>query len=280
MRYAIKTAPQHTTWEDMLAVWRAADDIEVFESAWLFDHFYPIFSDSDGPCMESFVTLTALAQATSRIRVGSMVNGVPYRHPAVLANMASSLDIVSGGRLELGLGAGWNQQEAGAYGIDLGSLKERMDRFEEAVEVVVGLLRDTETTFEGKHFTLTDARNEPKGPQRPHPPIVIGGGGEKRTLRIAARFAQHWNMAGASDLDAFRHKKEVLHRHCADVGRDPTEITCSLQHRVGTEVDVGQVAEEISGHAEAGVDLVIFTLAPPHTPAVLEPLAEVARQVG
>lgn len=280
MRYAIKTAPQHTTWADILQVWRAADDIEAFESAWLFDHFYPIFSDSDGPCLESFVTLTALAQATSRIRVGSMVNGVPYRHPAVLANMSASLDIISDGRLELGLGAGWNEQEAGAYGIDLGTVGQRMDRFEEAVEVIVGLLRDTETTFAGEWYTLTKARNEPKGPQRPHPPIVIGGGGEKRTLRVAARFAQHWNLAGAADLDVFRHKKDVLHGHCADVGRDPGEISCSIQHRVGTEVDPAQVADQLSGHAEAGVDLVIFTLSPPHTPAVLEPLAEVAHRVG
>jgi alkanesulfonate monooxygenase SsuD/methylene tetrahydromethanopterin reductase-like flavin-dependent oxidoreductase (luciferase family) len=108
MRFGIKTAPQHTSYADMLAVWKEADGIDLFESAWTFDHFYPIFSDSNGPCMEAWVTTTGLAQATERIRVGVMVTGNVYRHPAVLANMAASLDIVSNGRLEFGFGAGWN----------------------------------------------------------------------------------------------------------------------------------------------------------------------------
>ena len=187
MRFGIKLMPQHCTWEELLALWKAADEAEVFESAWTFDHFYPIYGDWDGPCLEAWTTLGALAQATSRIRVGCMVNGIVYRHPAVLANMAAALDIVSGGRLELGLGAGWNERETAAYGIELGSLTERFDRFEEACEVITSLLRDTSTDFAGRYYTLTDARCEPKGPQRPHPPICIGGGGEKRTLPIAAQ---------------------------------------------------------------------------------------------
>src|ERR1019366_1216217 len=182
MRFAIKTAPQNTNWDDMLAVWRAADDIELFESAWTFDHFYPIFSDSNGPCLEGWTVTTALAQATKRIRVGLLVTGIVYRHPAVLANMAASVDIVSGGRLELGLGAGWNEQECGAYGIALGSLTERFDRFDEALEVIIGLLTQTTTDYQGDYFTMTAARCEPKGIQQPHPPICIGGGGEQRTL--------------------------------------------------------------------------------------------------
>ena len=149
MRFGFKTNPQDTTWADMLAVWRAADEIELFEQGWTFDHFYPIFSDSTGPCMEGWVTLTALAQATRRLRVGCMVTGMVYRHPAILANMAATLDIVSDGRLELGLGAAWNQEECDAYGIDLGSIRERMDRFDEGVEVIVRLLSDTTTTFAG-----------------------------------------------------------------------------------------------------------------------------------
>ena len=121
MRFAFKTSPQDTTWTDMLAVWKVADDIELFESGWTFDHFYPIFSDSTGPCMEGWITLTALAQATTRLRMGTLVTGIHYRHPAILANMATTLDIVSGGRLELGIGAGWNEEESGAYGIELGT---------------------------------------------------------------------------------------------------------------------------------------------------------------
>ena len=191
MRFAFKTSPQNTTWDDLLAVWREADDIDVFESGWTFDHFYPIFSDSTGPCLEGWTVTTALAQATQRLRCGVLVTGVPYRHPAVLANMAAALDVVSGGRLELGLGAGWNEEEADAYGIRLGSLTERFDRFDEALEVIVGLLTDETTTFSGQHYELREARCEPKAVQRPHPPICIGGVGPKRLLPAAARWAQH-----------------------------------------------------------------------------------------
>ena len=209
MRFAFKTSPQNTTWSDMLAVWQAADDIEVFESGWTFDHFYPIFSDSTGPCLEGWITLTALAQATERLRVGVLVTGIHYRHPAVLANMAAALDIVSNGRLELGIGAGWNEEESGAYGIELGSIKERFDRFEEACEVLDGLLTQETTTFDGKFYQLKDARNEPKGPQKPHPPICIGGSGEKRTLRITAKYADHWNFVGGPP-EEFARKRDVL----------------------------------------------------------------------
>ncbi len=207
MRFAFKTSPQDTTWSDMLAVWKAADDIELFESGWTFDHFYPIFSDSAGPCMEGWVTLTALAQATTRLRMGTLVTGIHYRHPAVLANMAATLDIVSGGRLELGIGAGWNEEESGAYGIELGTPRERSDRFEEACQVIVGLLTEETTTFDGRYYQLTEARNEPKALQRPHPPICVGGSGEKRTLRTAARFAQHWNFVGGTP-EEFARKRE------------------------------------------------------------------------
>ena len=141
MRFAFKTSPQHTTWHDMLDVWRAADDIELFESGWVFDHFYPIFSDATGPCLEGWVDAhRARPGDDGGSASGTLVTGIHYRHPAVLANMAATLDIVSGGRLELGIGAGWNEEESGAYGIELGTPKERSDRFEEACEVLVGLL--------------------------------------------------------------------------------------------------------------------------------------------
>ena len=123
-----------------------------------------------------------------------------------------------------GIGAGWNEEESGAYGIELGSIKERFDRFEEACEVLTSLLSNETTNFDGKFYQLKDARNEPKGPQRPHPPICIGGSGEKRTLRITARYAQHWNFVGGPP-DLFAHKRDVLASHCADIGRDPKEIT-------------------------------------------------------
>lgn len=273
MRFAFKTAPQNTTWEEMLAVWKEADDIEVYESGWTFDHFYPIVGDSSGPCLEGWMTLTALAQATSRLRIGNMVTGIHYRHPAVLAKMASTLDIISNGRLELGIGAGWNEEESGDYGIELGDRRERSDRFEEACQVLVGMLTQEATDFSGQYYQLRNARNEPKGPQQPHPPICIGGSGERRTLRTTARFAQHWNFAGGTP-EEFAHKRDVLYAHCADIGRDPKEILLSSHIRMNEDGEIGAVAEAAAGLGEEGLDLAIVYLRPPLTPAILMPLAE------
>jgi F420-dependent oxidoreductase-like protein len=279
MRFAFKTSPQDTTWAQMLAVWKAADDIDVFESGWTFDHFYPIFTDSSGPCLEGWTTLTALAQATTRLRLGTLVTGIHYRHPAVLANMVAALDVISNGRLELGIGAGWNEEESGAYGIELGSIKERLDRFEEACEVLISLLSQPTTNFDGKYYQLKDARNEPKGPQRPHPPICIGGSGEKRTLRITARYAQHWNFVAGSTQE-FARKRDVLAAHCADIGRDPKEIMLSAHLRLEPDRNYAKVIDDASALAAEGLDLGIVYLAPPHDPAVLEPLAEAIRDSG
>ena len=175
MRFAIKTRPEHTTWEQIRDIWVAADTIPLFESAWNWDHFYPLTEPFDGPNLEGWTMLAALAQATRRIRLGCQVTGMIYRHPAVLANMAATVDIISEGRLELGLGAGWNQMESDAYGIDLPPLKERFDRFDEGVEAIACLLSLETTTLAGRYVKLTDARCEPKPRQRPYPPITIGG---------------------------------------------------------------------------------------------------------
>jgi F420-dependent oxidoreductase-like protein len=279
MRFGFKTAPQNTTWEAMLAVWRAADDIDLFESGWTFDHFYPIFSDPTGPCLEGWITLTALAQATNRLRLGTLVTGNIYRHPAVLANMAATLDIVSGGRLELGLGAGWNEEECAAYGIELPPLKERFDRFDEACEIILSLLANETTDYDGTHYRLTAARCEPKPLQRPHPPLCIGGLGEKRTLRTVARLAQHWNLPGGGP-GVFKQKRDVLAAHCADIGRDPAEITTSVHIRLPESGDVGPLVEEAAAYADAGLDLGIVYLAPPHRPEVLEPVAQALRPLA
>jgi F420-dependent oxidoreductase-like protein len=272
MRFAFKTANQNTTWADVLAIWREADDIDVFESGWNFDHFYPINSDSSGPCLEGWMMLGALAQATKRLRLGTLVTGIHYRHPAILANMVSTLDIVSAGRLELGIGAGWNEEESGAYGLELGTPRERSDRFEEACEVLVSLLSQETTDFDGTYYRLTNARNEPKGPQQPHPPICIGGSGEKRTLRTVARFAQHWNSVGGS-ADEFARKRDVLHAHCADIGRDPAEIMIS-SHVAYDPDNVQATVDTIGELGERGLDLAIVYLRPPLSPAVLTPLAD------
>lgn len=279
MRFAFKTSPQNTTWADMLALWRVADDIEVFESGWNFDHFYPIFDDPKGPCLEGWTTLTALAQATNRLRLGTMVTGIHYRHPAVLANMAAALDIISDGRLELGVGAGWNEEESGAYGIELGTVTERFDRFDEACQVLTGLLSQETTDFDGHFYKLRGARNEPKGPQRPHPPICIGGGGEKRTLRTTARYAQHWNFPGGSPAD-FARKRDVLAAHCVSVGRDPKEILLSAQLRLNPDLNYRAVIADAIAFGAEGMDLAIIYLPVPYDGAVVEALAETIRDSG
>ena len=285
MRFAFKTSPQNTTWSDLLAVWREADDIETFESGWLFDHFYPIWSpakaaDPRDPCLEGWTAIAALAQATTRLRLGPLVTGIHYRHPAVLANMAATVDIISGGRLELGVGAGWNEQESSAYGIRLGSPAERSDRFEEACQVLIGLLSQDSTDFDGTYYQLTDARCEPKGPQSPHPPIVIGGNGERRTLLTAARYAQHWNFLGGPAGD-FARKRDVLLGHCADVGRDPGEITLSSHVWLSSDSkeELSRLVDDVVKLQAVGLDLAIVYLQPPLTPAILTPLAEALAQL-
>jgi F420-dependent oxidoreductase-like protein len=270
VRYGIKTSPQETTYDAMKAVWQAADELPVFESAWNFDHFYPIFSDPLGPCMEGWVTLSALAECTQRIRIGCLVTGIVYRHPAVLANMAATLDIVSGGRLELGIGAGWNEEELQAYGIELGSLKQRFDRLDEGLTIIDSLLRNEWTDFAGEHFTITRGRCEPKGPQRPRVPITIGGAGKKRTLRTAARFADHWNHPGGTP-EAIAEAVEVLHGHCADIGRDPKEIRTSCHVRFDGSTD--QLLAQCAA-LEGVVDTAIVYLPPAtQTPAVVQSIA-------
>lgn len=277
--FGIKTAPMHTTWDGMLEVWRTADEIDVFSSAWNFDHFLPIHGDPEGPCMEAWVTLTALTQATSRLRVGCMVHGMHFRHPAVTANMAATLDIVSGGRLDLGLGAGWFEPESRAYGLELGSLKDRMDRFDEGVEIIARMLTQETTTFDGRFYSLSDARCEPKGPQDPRPPIAIGGTGEQRTLRTVARRADIWDALMVDPSD-YGRLNEVLLARCDEVGRDPSEITRSAHMRWKADDEPGAVAERAAALFDAGLDLVILSMAAPHTGARVEAVAGALAEVG
>jgi F420-dependent oxidoreductase-like protein len=272
MKFGIKTRPEHTTWAQLRDVWVAADDIDVFDSAWSWDHFYPLTGDLDGPNLEAWTSLGALAQATRRIRVGVQVTGMIYRHPAVLANMAATVDIISEGRLDIGLGAGWNQLECDAYGIALPPLKERFDRFDEGVQVVIGLLSQEHTDFDGRYYTLTHARSEPKPVQQPHPPITIGGRGPRRTLLAAARWAQQWNAITQS-VEEWQGLKAVLLEHCAAVGRDPAEIECSVNVMLPTDGGLGPALEKVQAYRDAGADIVILNLPHAAPPSILEPLA-------
>ncbi|WP_232667319.1 TIGR03560 family F420-dependent LLM class oxidoreductase [Pseudonocardia sp. TRM90224] len=277
MRFAIKTRPEHTTWERMRDVWVAADEFEIFESAWNWDHFYPLSGDTAGSNLEGWTTLAALAQATRRIRIGCQVLGMIYRHPAVTANMAATVDQISGGRLELGLGAGWNQQECDAYGIDLPPLKERFDRFDEGVEAIVGLLTQPVTNLDGRYVKLTAAHCEPKAIQRPHPPITIGGKGPNRTLRAVARWAQQWNVI-VSGVEEWQPLKETLVARCAEIDRDPAEITCSTNVRINPDEPLERAIElaagEVRAYAAAGLDLIVINLPLDADPDVLPPIAE------
>ena len=268
--YAVKTPPQHGPWQDFLDVWRATDACDAFAQAWNFDHFYPLIGDTHGPCLESWTMLAALAQATDRIRIGSMVNGMHYRHPAVTANMAATVDIISGGRLTLGMGAGWNLEESNAYGIELGSIKERLDRFEEGVEVIVRLLGQEVTDFQGEYFTITDARCEPKPVQSPVP-LLIGGSGKKRTLRVVAKWAQMWD-GGFGTIQQWREKNEALIGHCEDLGRDPSEIERTAHIAWEAGADPSRLADQAAEMAEAGIDQVIFSMRGPYKAAEVAPL--------
>lgn len=270
--YAIKTPPQHGSWADYLDVWRAADDIEVFESAWTMDHLYPLTPPLDGNELESWTMLAALAQATRRLRLGCMVNGMHFRHPAVTANMAVTVDHISGGRFTLGLGAGWFEPEADAYGLPLGTLTERFDRFEEGVEVITSLLTRETTTFSGRWYRLTDARCEPK-PVHARIPVAIGGKGPRRMLPIVARWADHWDTTGQPDPEAWARLNELLVARCDAIGRDHREIRRSVHLFWPADADPARLAESAAAFADAGVDLVIFSMRGPYEARLLEPLA-------
>jgi F420-dependent oxidoreductase-like protein len=271
--FGIKTPPQHGSWADFLDVWRAADDIELFESAWTMDHFYPLTPPLDGTHLESWAVLAAMAQATKRLRLGCMVNGMHYRHPAVTANAAATLDHISGGRFNLGLGAGWFEPESRAYGIPLGSLKERFDRFDEGLEVITSLLTNEFTNFSGKYYQFTDARCEPK-PVQSRIPIVIGGRGPNRTLPAAAKWADMWDMAGPESPAQWKSTSEILDQRCAEVGRDPAEIRRSVHLMWPEEADPSALAASAADYAAAGVELVIFSMRAPYRVARVEPLAK------
>jgi F420-dependent oxidoreductase-like protein len=215
--------------------------------------------------------LAHMAAVTERIRLGVLVTGNTHRHPGLLANMAATIDVASGGRLELGLGAGWSEEEHAAYGIDLPPWPERFDRLDEACAVIDGLLTNERFSFDGTHYTLRDAMCNPKPIQRPRPPLLIGGKGRKRTLRIAAQWADEWNFPGG-DPKELTELIEVLHAHCADIDRDPAEISISV--KAETDIGPGPFAELVAEYRDVGADHLIAHFGAPHDPADLAVFAE------
>ncbi|MHA3703691.1 TIGR03560 family F420-dependent LLM class oxidoreductase [Jatrophihabitans sp. YIM 134969] len=275
MRLSVKLQPQDVTWSQLQEAWDVAESLPEIDAAWLFDHFYPInVPDHRGPCFEGWTALSFLAGRTSRVRLGLIVTGVTYRHPAVLANMCATIDQASAGRLEIGLGAAWNEEEHTAYGIAFPPVGVRMDMLGEACHVIDSLLTQETTTFDGEHYQLLDARCEPKGVQAPRPPFVLGGQGEKRMLGLVATWADQWNYPGDT-AEGLRAKTEVLQGHCDAVGRDIDDIEVSM-HLFNPTVpaDAAAKAREL---AAAGADHLIIYVQRDFDPTVVR---DVSRAVA
>ena len=225
-------------WDRAVEIALLAEELG-YDSLWLYDHFHNVPKPAHEAVFECWMTAAAISQRTSRIRIGQMVGCNSYRNPALLAKMTSTFDVISGGRLDWGIGAGWYQNEYEAYGYEFPSAKVRIGMLREAVEVVRSMWSETETTYDGKYFTLNRANCDPKPLQQPHPPILIGGGGEQLTLRVVARLADRSNFGGKPE--EFAHKTEVLKQHCKDVGRDYDEI----EKTWSPEVFVRETEQEI-----------------------------------
>ena len=255
MKVGLKLAPQHVSIEDLHHVWQVADDAG-FDHLWDFDHFNPIVDSLDGPIYEGWTLLAAMAERTRRVRLGCMVTGNTYRHPAVLAKMAVTVDHLSGGRLEFGIGAGWAEVEHRMLGLEFYTTGQRIRRLREAVQVCKALWTQPQASFEGRYYRLQEAVAEPKPVQKPHPPVWIGGGGEQLTLRVVAEEADVWNYTGPP-AEA-EHKVSVLDRHCADTGRDPASVRRTVQMRYDGDVEgTLRTTEEM---ARLGFADVIYTV--------------------
>jgi F420-dependent oxidoreductase-like protein len=257
LRFGIHAGQQHTSFEDYLALWRFAEDVGL-DWASVFDHFLPIQSDPTGPCFEGLTLLGAMAAHTERLRCGIIVTGVTYRNPAILAKIAATIDHVSGGRMDLGLGAAWYEDEHQQYGLPFPRLGIRMDMLDEACRILRALWTQERATVEGAHFAVRDALAQPKPVQDPLP-LWIGGSGEKRTLRIVAEHADGWNTFHG-DVAEYQHKLDVLARHCADVGRDPADIRKQVVLRAilgETEAEADDRAHERAAAAGVPVEQLV-----------------------
>jgi F420-dependent oxidoreductase-like protein len=280
--FGVHTGLQDTTTDELRKVWRRVEGLG-FDWISIWDHLYGATGRvEDSSSLEAVAMHTALALETSGVQCGALVYSIGFRHPAVLAKAVTAIDHLSGGRAAIGLGAGWAEVEYDAYGFEFPTAATRLDQLEEAAACVRGLLHDETTSFDGHWFILRDARNEPR-PVQARLPIWIGGGGEQRTLRIAARFADGWNIPFVS-AQTFARKRDVLHDHCTAVGRDPTEIRCavnvglawtedSLRQQFGAIADfvrpgvlggsVDEVVDRVGEFVAAGADQVNLALRAP-----------------
>jgi F420-dependent oxidoreductase-like protein len=290
--YGVHAGLQKVSTDELRSFW---EHIESLGYGWIsiWDHFYAADMTGDAECLEAVSMHAALACSTTKVRCGSLVYSVGYRHPAVLANAIATIDHLSGGRVDVGLGAGWSQLEYDAYGIPFPSVGTRMAQLEEGIQVLRGLLHDEVTSFDGRWFQLHDARNEPR-PVQAKVPIWVGGGGERKTLRIAAKYADGWNVPFISP-EEFARKRDVLHQHCEDVGRDPAEIRCTVNvgmafdeesitqqfGRIKDAVRPGvlfgteeQILDRAGQYVEAGAEQINIAVRTPFDPEALERFAK------
>jgi len=275
LRFGVQTPPQHAAYADILQTWKEADELG-FDTAFVFDHFIPIYSDVNGPCFEGWTLLSALAAQTKRVKVGVLVTGNTYRNPAVLAKMAATVDHVSNGRAILGIGAGWFELEHTAYGIPFSTVGGRARRLGEAVEVIKLLFTQQKTTFNGKYYQLKDALFEPKAVQKPHPPILIGGVGPKLIQPVVARHADIWHFfVRDGDSQEAKNMCANFDELCRKVGRDPVQVEKSVSLRppqlTGTKEEV---RGRVQALADAGVQHFILSLPPPYDRELLRRFAK------
>lgn len=273
LSFGIKTIPQSTTYEEILRCWQEADAEPLLEHAWLWDHLVPFFGDPAQPMFEGWTLLGALAARTERLRMGLLVTSNQYRLPTVLAKIVATADAISGGRIDVGIGAGGSRQvgvpaEAEGYGFTMAGHGEAVERLSEACTILKRMWTEDVVDFEGRHYRLAGARCEPKPVQQPRPPLLVGGWGS-RTLRVAAEHADLWNIPGPPhhDLALIREKTQLLHEHCAELGRDPGEIVRSVQTHVHRD-DPAVTREALLALIEDGVThLVLNLIGPPYPPA-------------
>jgi F420-dependent oxidoreductase-like protein len=233
----------------MLALWRRAE-AAGYDSLWNFDHFYPVYAHPDGPCLESWTTLSALALATTRVRIGPLVSPTSLRHPCITAKMAATVDHISSGRMTLGLGAGWYEREHTTFGIGFKTPRERLAALEESCAIIKAMFTQPQTTFHGRHYRVAGAMCLPKPIQRPHPPILVAGTGKRVLLRIVAKFADVWNARGSPGT--IRDLVTALHRHADAVGRDPATIEKSVL--LPLAYDAGREREDFVSRLVAAMD--------------------------
>ena len=271
LHFGIKTSPNYATSEALLQVWQAADALPIFEHAWISDHLMALGDNPADPCLESWTLLAALAAQTQRLRVGVMVTGNTYRHPAVLAKMATTVDSIAHGRLNFGIGTGWSEKEHRAYGIPLPPPGERIRRLAEACELIQRLWTEPVVNFAGRYYQLNEAYCEPKPIQKPHPPFAIGADGEQ-TLRVVARYADIWDCS-VDTAEEYHHKSAVLDSACAAIGRDPATIERS-RHISVDPADLQAAYQETRTFLEAGATHIIYHVPVPDPLGILRRLAE------